>query len=301
MSRFSPLVLLGLAWPVVASTGCDVHGATTNDVFAPTVSNLADGGEAGIESEEDAAADAGEAAVAQLNPGSPLCVASPSAACYPNCCHPGEPTTAEACDIAPDGGPYNAAAGYSDVALACRVVASSATAAGPTSAPTCSPTGTAGDGAWCKSSTECAAQYDCVGSGTCQRYCCSGNTDCVSGEFCDVQSTAQASTIEVPVCMPIHPQGGCTLLDPGACTSTAETCAVVRENGATSCVPVGSAKAHDGCDETHCAAGLVCLGAPGERQCYQLCHTASATECTAPLVCTGGLPLFPDSSAGICQ
>jgi hypothetical protein len=75
----------------------------------------------------------------------------------------------------------------------------------------------------------------------------------------------------------------------------------VRENGETSCVAVGPAKAGDLCDEDHCGRDLVCLGTPGERRCYQLCHTAAAAECSSSQACKGGLPLFPDSAIGICQ
>jgi hypothetical protein len=291
----SPLLGLGcFALAAFAAAGCDVRGFGTSDNSQPTVNNLQaiDAGEDAA-SEPDSGMEAGEA---PSSLGSPLCYAGPTSACYPD-----DPATAKACDVAPDGGPYNATAGYDNVTLACRVTPPQPTAAAGagTAAPACVPAGTAGDGDWCKTSSECEAAYECVGAGTCQRYCCGGNTLCKEQEFCDVQPTTQASTVLVPVCMPIHPASGCTLLDPTGCSAT-ETCAVVRENGLTSCVAVGSAKAHESCDETHCAAGLVCLGAPGERQCYQLCHTASS-DCTAPATCKGGLPLFPDPSVGICQ
>lgn len=240
-----------------------------------------------------------------MTQGSPLCNAAAAGGCYPD-----NPTTAKACDLAPDGGAYNAADDYGDSPLACRVVeAPDASAAGVT--PACVPAGTGGDGAHCTVSSDCLPTYDCVAASstdangasstpTCQRYCCSGNVECVADEFCDIQPTAQESTLDIPVCMPIDPAGGCQLLASEACP-TNETCAVVRENGATSCVAVGTAKAHQSCDETHCATGLVCLGAADQRECYQLCHTADTDECTAPQMCKGGLPLFPDPAIGICQ
>lgn len=294
MSRRSPLLLLGFAAVALAAAGCDVRGSAANDFSQPTVNNLADvdgGDAAGVVEEAGTVAVPGDA-----GQGNPLCNAAVVGGCYPD-----DPSTAKACSIAPDGGTYNASAGYADAGVACRVsIPPGSTATDATPVPACAPAGTAGDGAWCKTSAECAAAYDCVGAGTCQKYCCSGNTECDSADFCDIQPTAQASTVDIPVCMPIHPPGGCTLLDTDACTGT-ETCSVVRENGQTSCVPVGSAAVHDPCDETHCAAGLVCLGAVGQRECYQLCHTASQTDCTAPQTCKGGLPFFPDPATGICQ
>jgi hypothetical protein len=122
----------------------------------------------------------------------------------------------------------------------------------------------------------------------------------VADQFCDIQPTTQASGVEVPVCMPIHPASGCTLLDPTACPAT-ETCAVVRDDGSTSCVAIGGAKAKEQCDTQHCAANLVCLGTPGSRTCFQLCLTATAEGCSANQQCQGGLPLFPDPTYGICQ
>ena len=297
MSRTFPFLLLGLASMTLAVAACDVHGAAANDFSQPTVNNLADvdGGEAGGTDEDEGSVDA--ASTPARWQGNPLCQVPVSG----TSCSPDQPSTAKACGIAPDGGAYNASTDYGDAGVACRVTLPPAsTSANATAVPTCAAAGTANGGAWCKSSDECQATYDCVGSGTCQKYCCSGNAECSDADFCDIQPTAQASTVNIPVCMPVHPPGGCVLLDPGAC-GAAETCAVVREDGATSCVAVGSAKVHDGCDETHCAAGLVCLGAVGQRECYQLCHTASSTECTAPQTCKGGLPFFPDPSAGICQ
>ena len=227
--------------------------------------------------------------------GSPLCNAALTGGCYPD-----QATTAKACGEAPDGGAYNAAAGYDDAPLACRVVAATPDANGNAQAPTCTPAGNAGDGSWCKSSDECQAAFDCVGAGTCQRYCCSGNAACTADQFCDIQPKTQATGVEVPVCMPIHPMYGCTLLGPAACPAT-ETCAVVRDDGTTSCVAIGGAKAHQPCEKDHCAAGLVCLGTPGSRQCFQLCETSTAQECSATQECKGGLPLFPDATVGICQ
>jgi hypothetical protein len=240
-----------------------------------------------------------DAGAAPASQGSPLC----NAPLTGSVCYPDNPTTAKACGEAPDGGAYNATAGYDNETLACRVVATSPDANGATQGPRCAVAGTAGDGSWCKSSDECQAAYDCVGAGTCQRYCCSGNSECLADEFCDIQPTTQATAIQIPVCMPIHPAPPappCQLLDPTSCPATF-TCAVVRDDGTTSCVAVGDAKAQEECDTQHCQAGLVCLGAPGSRVCYQLCSTETAQQCSGTQQCNGGLPLFPDPGVGICQ
>jgi hypothetical protein len=113
--------------------------------------------------------------------------------------------TSKACGEAPDGGPYDSTAGYGNALLACRVQADATNASGGSLPPACAPAGAAGDGSWCKSSAECAPTYDCVGAGTCQRYCCRGNVECLADQFCDIQQTAAASSVKIPVCMPVHP------------------------------------------------------------------------------------------------
>jgi hypothetical protein len=298
-SRATLLALVAVASPVLAVVGCDYYVlGSPSDTSNPTVDNLAsiDGGDAAVEAGLD------DAHAPATSGGSPLCGASNTAASTMSC-NPDNPTTATACDIAPD-----AQAGYPNAALACRIVAADgANTASGLVQPVCAAAGTGGDGAWCKASSECAPAYDCVGAGTCQRYCCSGNVECVASEFCDIQPTTQTTGILIPVCMPIQPAAGCELLpDPSAPSCPMDqTCSVVRENGATSCVAVGAATAGDECDDTHCQAGLVCIGTPGQRRCYQLCHTnaAGVGDCstTQQQTCKGGLPLFPDPSIGICQ
>jgi hypothetical protein len=238
-------------------------------------------------------------AAASLPPSSPLCSALPTT------CNPDQATTAKACDLAPDGGPYDSEDNNASAPLACRVVAT-ANGTATTIGPTCAPAGSLGDGARCKVSSDCLPTYECVADGasdggaSCQRYCCAGNVECGVGEFCDIGTLAQSSAVAVPVCVPLQPSSGCKLLEAAQCPAL-ETCAVVRENGATSCVAVGTAAVHESCDSAHCAAGLVCLGAVGQRECYELCHTSGANMCPSPETCKGGLPLFPDPSVGICQ
>jgi hypothetical protein len=82
---------------------------------------------------------------------------------------------------------------------------------------------------------------------------------------------------------------------------TNQTCAVVKDDGTTSCVDVGTANVGEPCDEVHCAEGLTCLGNEGSRTCFQLCHVDSTTECPSDTTCTGSAQLFKDPQFGICQ
>jgi hypothetical protein len=299
-----PAFLL-VAAPLVAVAASSVQPFANSGSGSPTVHGITDVGDAGAGGDngqtvvEDSGASADGPTTAAPTQGSPLCNY------HGYTCYPDDPLTAKECGFAPDAGAYEAGAGYDNTQLACRVQTSTPNATSGEGTPTCGPAGSAGDGSWCKSSSECAPTYDCVGAGTCQRYCCSGNAECVADQFCDIQPTIAASGVKIPVCMPVHPAGGCTLLDPTSCPAT-ETCAVVRDDGSTSCVGIGSKKAGEECDTEHCGGSLVCLGTPGQRRCYQLCHTTNATsmsDCStgSQTTCKGGLPLFQDPSVGVCQ
>jgi hypothetical protein len=249
-----------------ADSGADSPGAASDD---------GEQSEAGV-------VDAGAAAYQ----GSPLCLWMATS------CNPDDPAT---CVLPTEGGTPT-----------CHVVPATSETAnnGVGASTTCSAAGQGGDGASCTAQADCAPEYDCVGSGTCRRYCCAGNSVCNPTQFCDVQPLASATTTKVPVCMPIQPAGGCQLLDAdsgdGSCPEH-ETCAVVRETGATGCVEIGGQQADQDCDVDHCESGLVCLGSPGERSCYNLCDTSSGVGCIAPQTCQGGLPLFQDPAVGVCR
>lgn len=165
------------------------------------------------------------------------------------------------------------------------------------------PTGT--DGASCETGEDCAAGFDCVDGekgSVCRRYCCLGSCEeqvSLSGGpmFCDTQTLVAPEPRLAPVCMPIK---SCTLLGEGECGER-ETCAVVTETGATSCVAIGPAQDGDPCDEQHCDAGLTCLGTPGHRHCYKLCRTdRSGSDCGRAKVCTTG-SAFQDHGVGVCK
>jgi hypothetical protein len=228
--------------------------------------------------------------------GSPLCNASGWMGCYPDNTRG---IRARDCDLTADAGAFDAAA-WDTIPLACHVE-HAANDAGV--APVCTPAGglTESDPEHCTGPTDCAAGYECVAGGKCQPYCCAGECS-HQDEFCDIQTTFADPSIRVPVCMPIDP---CGLLDSsgGSCPPN-QTCAVVRDDGATSCVAVGPREAGDDCSTDHCARGLVCLGTSVERSCYILCHMAPhTTECasTPKQTCKGGIPLSPVAGIGICQ
>jgi hypothetical protein len=291
------LVTAAAGWLSGCSLGNDF--STVDSGSPPLNGHDASAGDAAVEAgAADATIDSGSTPAFQ---GNPLCRASRAiGACYPD--DPITPMTATACNA--DGGEGDAGAG-----LSCHVSPNGAL-------PVCLPAGHGMDGDPCMAPSDCAGGFECVGSGTCRPYCCSGLGRCSAGddaggagEFCDIQQATGTST-EVPVCMPIQ---SCSLLDQlthldggsSHCGSD-ETCAVVRgDDGATSCVAIGTAMAGDACDSVHCAAGLVCLGT-SQRKCYELCVTqpsamATAPSCPAGMACKGGLPLFPNPAVGICD
>ncbi len=225
-------------------------------------------------------------------------------------CNPDQPATP--IDCAMDGG---AAAAGDGGGYACRVqpVPPSSSGNSPTTPATgCSPSsGDALAGVACLASDECAPGFDCVGTtgdggiavGACRHYCCAGNSACDAKTFCDVQFLNQASATPVPVCMPIVTCSleGQLAQSPQACPLPTQTCSVVREDGDTGCVDIGPQGPGDSCERDHCQAGLVCLGASGQRVCLTLCDTQSGAQCTAPQTCKGGLPLFQDPRVGACR
>lgn len=175
-------------------------------------------------------------------------------------------------------------------------------------APTCT-SGSADwsgvDGVSCSDAADCAPGFDCAfgaqGS-VCRRYCCAGSCAGQSSRnggptFCDVQTLMRPSGdgVKAPVCMPVKT---CKLLRDGEC-SALETCAVINEKGDTGCVALGDAKAGASCDAEHCAAGLTCLGSPGDRRCYELCKVDDAT-CGPSQTCTTG-SVFQDTTFGVCK
>lgn len=201
--------------------------------------------------------------------------------------------------------------------FACRVTAKDGpmcpTATDPQAPPNADKNGV--DGVACQTDAECAPGFDCVAAAkgektnVCRRYCCSASCDGVTSHnggptFCDVRKVVRSeaapidSPLLAPVCMPIKT---CTLLKEGECAD-GETCAIVNDKGSTGCVPTDgdiSAKEKQSCEKKHCAAGLTCLGTPGDRTCYKLCKTGGQ-DCATGQVCTTG-SAFVDTSYGVCK
>ena len=172
-------------------------------------------------------------------------------------------------------------------------------------AATCSTglaTGT--DGAKCEHGDDCGPGFDCVsgdkGTKTCRHYCCGGTcaTYAANGSvtFCDVQSLVDVNQT-APVCMPIK-RCAALLVQSGECAAN-ETCTVVTDGGDTGCVQIGQQNVGESCDEAHCAADLACLGQPGARKCYRLCHV-NGNDCPASQECVPNLA-FKDANDGICN
>ncbi len=283
---------LALAGPLLVAACGDGNVTSTPPQGVPTIIRAyePDAADAGVPDDmPEATANAPTAdASAVTYQGSPLCQASRATGCYPD-------DMINACDIAPessssDGGPD----ANVNATPACHVVADGAKVV-----TKCLQSTVAGMYAsTCAHSTECSPGYECVEGGTCRHYCCAGNSACSFSQFCDVQPVEEAPGTLVPVCLT---QFQCVLLDPDTCPPD-EQCSVVRDNGATSCVEVGTAQDGASCDAEHCARGLVCLGALGSRRCEPLCNTAYPTKCAATgRTCVGMLPLFPNPTFGVCQ
>ncbi len=229
--------------------------------------------------------------------GSPLCRSSTTdAKCSP------DDTAVYAASCAPaDAGASSGDAGapIADAAasplLACRVHL-----VNDDRLAVCSAAGTGTDGAECIRSSDCHAGFECVKSpGRCRRYCCNNSCDDTQ-TFCDTQTTPSTNTdapsLLVPVCAPVR---ACKLL--GANCDADQTCAVVKQDGTTSCVQTGAAKAGDDCERAQCGADLTCLGQVGSRKCYRLCLVADGRACDKGQTCRGTAPLFKDATIGVCE
>lgn len=226
--------------------------------------------------------------------GNPLCHVTP-VACMPDddAYHHASGTTQCVPPAADSGGDAGA------LTLACRLGLGSA----GVPAPDCVTSARAGgDGMTCGAGEDCAPGFDCVEGdkgAVCRRYCCLDSCAAQTSQnggatFCDVQKLVDTNQ-KAPVCMPLK---RCKPLTQGEC-SASETCAVVGDTGDTGCVGVGPAQVGHGCDATHCATGLTCLGQAGNRRCYQMCRVTGST-CGATQVCRTSTA-FKDMSVGICQ
>ena len=139
--------------------------------------------------------------------------------------------------------------------------------------------------AWCTSDADCAPGLGCVGevpAARCLPYCCSagpGFDPChAKGRYCTPLPLAARPTDRVPVCVePDH----CTLLSDVDTCQKGTTCTVVTSFGDTTCVPVGSCRDLQLCNNTACDRGYACLGPSADRRCRKLCHARHDEECPA--------------------
>lgn len=246
--------------------------------------------------------DGGDAAVAPRDGGavpylgSPLCNWSNAH----SACNPDMPATALACYAgAADAGASDGGA-PTTTTYACHVSIGVQNGVSVTD-QMCTPSGSGHDGDACRNGNDCSAGFECIGAGVCRHYCCDYRECDKMGKltFCDVQTMTGGSSADtrVPVCMPVR---SCKLLLPGYCDQ-GETCAPVRADGTTSCVAVGPAKVGEACDREHCGKDLACLGSPGNRTCYQLCHTDVQSGCPATKKCKTSSAQFVDPTIGVCQ
>jgi hypothetical protein len=287
-ARAASSVSAALGVVTLLSTGCSSASSTDPRPLPPTRFVAFEPDASDASAPEDASS---TVLLPAVYLGNPLCQASRSPGCYPD-------DVANPCELAADtvdlDGGLDAALA---TALACHVV-------GQGGGTVCWPAGY-GMNSSCTKPTDCAAGHECVAGGTCRHYCCAGNISCNVGQFCDVQPTEADPNTLVPVCLPEIP---CVLLDDSTCRPT-QQCSIVRDNGTTSCVDLGTAGDGESCDVEHCAKGLVCVGATGARVCATLCHTPSTTATTNVRVpcgpakpsCVGTLPLFRDPTVGVCQ
>ncbi|HEX7666210.1 MAG TPA: hypothetical protein VF407_16900, partial [Polyangiaceae bacterium] len=309
-SRIFGLGLLALASVVAA---CSVSDASNSGAFGgmndtdPTI-----GGDAGGINTGGGGGGADAATPATNKVGNALCNATVSTTCIPD----GENDSASRCDVSyggaapggssggtgsdglgPDGIEDGGVTGTPDAGVgssfACHVTLADAGA--PT--PECLPAGWGLNGASCKTSLDCASGFECVGNanapGICRQYCCVNACD--DNSFCDVQSEKANQVVKVPVCEPVVHCG--LLASPSDCGGD-QTCGIVDDDdGTTSCVDIGPAKAGESCDDVHCGRNLTCLGAEGARKCVALCDKAKP-NCSASQTCVGSAPLIHDMGVG---
>jgi hypothetical protein len=167
--------------------------------------------------------------------------------------------------------------------------------AGGVVATACGPSGPSAVGGECTSASDCQAGLGCVTTGgpgeasTCRPYCCESLESCPSGTYCTTLGMGEAPKSPIPVCIGVT---SCELLTNKGCVD-GQVCAIVREDGTTSCMTPGDHTAGQSCP---CAGGYTCSWA--DDTCLELCSTADLTACGPHAFCEGGVAQFQD--AGYC-
>lgn len=153
----------------------------------------------------------------------------------------------------------------------------------------CEVAGAGQQGAPCTSSRDCAPGFGCVddeGAAKCLHFCCGGGTSsddggsgCEHDTYCaerPLRDDTSNNPLMVPVCTPAD---NCSLDDPYPCTIDSctcpegEACAIVRNDGTTSCVVPGNGLAGEACP---CAPGFFCSFATNT--CVKICRTDGSDD-----------------------
>jgi hypothetical protein len=169
---------------------------------------------------------------------------------------------------------------------ACQLIPAEGTAIGE-----CGPVGKSGEGFVCMTADNCQAGMGCAatpnGGGVCKSYCCGEPEACPTKTYCAAQPMAEdPENVVIPVCIPAT---NCPLLTKDACLNGL-ACAIVRDDGTTSCVPPGEGQLNEGCP---CADGFVC--SKFFNQCKKLCHIGKdAEDCGGNATCQAGSDSYPE-------
>lgn len=177
--------------------------------------------------------------------------------------------------------------------LTCQLVAGEGTAEAK-----CTMAGSGGPGDPCTQATDCGVGLGCLAAdvvNVCQYYCCGDPELCPEHTYCKRSPMAELPAVEIPLCVKAKT---CDLLNPNDHTCGAgEMCAIVRNDGTTSCIPEPPAdKAGGEGDSCPCKEGYMCSNATGT--CVKLCHVGS-DECGEGVVCQGGSNPYPPT-IGYC-
>ncbi len=173
----------------------------------------------------------------------------------------------------------------------------------------CSKSGQGDEGASCTSGADCQPGYECVGTGTCRRYCCDESTcGALSNNydtyFCDIASEHASTGAIVPVCNAVTK---CSLFTDSC--GMGQACTIVEIDNTTAdagpttnyvatCAALGDAKIDDSCETQHCGLGLACIGPIGQRTCQELCD--SQHPCPQSLTCKTNSQALAQFKVGVC-
>ena len=195
-------------------------------------------------------------------------------------------------DCAPGGNAGMGGSAPSSDTLTCQlVVDADGGVDGGTVTATCAMAGTAADGDPCNTAADCQAGDGCLANpiaSTCHPYCCGDPEACPTDTYCAPAPMAGAPQQMIPLCLPAD---DCALLQDSTCPA-GETCAIVRDDGTTTCVQPGQGTTGQSCP---CAAGYTCSNATNT--CLQLCHLGG-TDCVNG-TCQGGTAGY-QAGIGFC-